>query len=153
MNTEIQMPTQAEIVERFSTRRDGDMLGDEVGMYLPYLEFEHIKQFLEGVTKADWDRDRESLTREAVLKTMEEYMEFGWDKANNCRGLSANRTISHYIAWTWLAGDRAFSEQIEREYDENYRFYGKDILVMICKFYGWDPAKWDDGLRRNRESD
>jgi hypothetical protein len=154
MSNTIQVPTQEEIVERFNARKDGDMFGDEVGMYLPYLEFNYAKPFLkEGVTKEEWDKDRVPLSREAVLKQMEEYMAFGWQKANDCRGLSANRTMAHYVAWTWLSGDREFAEQVQQEYNDNYQFYGKDILVMICKFYGWDHTKWDNGRRQNREDE
>jgi len=150
----IQMPSQEEIVKRFDERKDKDLFGDEVYEYLPYLEFDRAKQFLkEGVTQAEWDKDRPSLSREEMLKRMEEYMSFGWEKANNCRGLSANRTMCHYIAWIWLAGDREFVEKVEQEYRENYRFYGKDILVMICGFYGWDHKKWDNGDRRNSEAE
>jgi hypothetical protein len=152
MNAELQMPTQEEILARFLTRKERDMFGDEVGEYLPYLSFEHAKAFLkEGVTKEEWDKERPSLERDRLLKQMEEYMEFGWEKANNCRGLSANRTMAHYVAWTWLAGDRAFSEKMEAEYRDHYQFYGKDILVMICKHYGWDSSKWDNGRRQNGE--
>lgn len=154
MNAELQIPTQEEILARFTSRKDGDMFGDEVGEYLPFLHFEHAKAFLkEGVTKEEWDKKRPSLDRAHLLKTMEEYMEFGWEKANNCRGLSANRTMCHYVAWTWLAGDRAFSEQVEAEYRDHYQFYGKDILVMICKHYGWDASKWDNGRRQNCEDE
>src|SRR5882672_7443328 len=110
MNREIQLPTKPEILERFLARKDEDVFGDEVGMYLPYLDFDQAKPFLKPeATKEVWDQSCSTLSREALLKTMEEYMSFGWEKANNCRGLSANRTMSHYIAWTWLAGDRAFS--------------------------------------------
>lgn len=152
--TTIQVPTQQEIVERFNERQGGDIFGDEVSLYIPYMDFEQAKPFLkEGVTKEGWDKDRTPLSREAVLKQMEEYMDFAWEKANGCRGLSANRTMMYYIAWTWLSGDREFSGQVEREYHKNYRYYGKDILVMICKFYGWDPVKWDNGRRQNREDD
>jgi len=150
----IQMPSQEEIVKRFDERKDKDLFGDEVYEYLPYLEFGLAKQFLkEGVTQAEWDKDRPSLSRERLLKQMEEYMSFGWEKANNCRGLSANRTMCHYIAWIWLAGDREFAEKMEQEYRHNYEFYGKNILVMICEFYGWDHKKWDNGDRRNSEAE
>lgn len=154
MSDALTLPTQAEIVERFKARQDGDFFGDEVSVYLGFLEFEHAKAFLKPeVTAEEWDKVRAPLTRENVLAKMLDYMEFGWGKANDCRGLSANRTICHYIAWTWLAGDRDFSQKIVDEYRDNYRFYGKDILVMICTQYGWDHSKWDDGRRRNSESE
>ena len=86
-------------------------------------------------------RDRESL-----LKTMLGYMPFAWEKANSYRGLSALRSMSHYMAWTWLAGDD-FGDL------SDYEFYGKDHLVKICNHYGWDSSQWDDNIRLNEEPD
>lgn len=68
------------------------------------------------------------------------YMPFAWDKANNGRGFSASRSMSHYQAWIWLAGDDIGDLS---EYDS----YGKDNLVKICKHYGWDHSQWDNGVR------
>jgi hypothetical protein len=74
-------------------------------------------------------------------------MDFAWEKANNCRGLSAMRTMTHYKAWLWLLGQDGFDDL------ENYSHYGKDNLVRICKFFDLDPKKWDDGRRVNSESE
>lgn len=150
------LPTSAQIKDRFEARKGNDPFAFEIGEYLPYMNYEDAKGFLkEGATKESWDTDRASYvhTRYALLRRMLEYMEFAWEKANNCRGISANRSILHYIAWTWLAGDAEFSGEIDRMMDEEYRFYGKDILVRICEFYGWDCKKWDDGRRVNSESE
>src|SRR5690606_39412432 len=82
-------------------------------------------------------RDRDSL-----LAEMERYMPFAWEKANNMRGLSANRSMAHYTSWTWLAGDD-LGDLLD------YEFYGKDHLVRICEHYDWDHSRWDDGKRSN----
>ena len=103
------------------------------------LPFEKAKPFLHKTPKSeDWKvapRDRESL-----LKEMYDYMPFAWDKANDCKGLSASRSMEHYQAWVWLAGDDLgdFSE---------YDYYGKDHLSRICDYYRWDYSSWDDGKR------
>lgn len=150
--TPIKLPTQDEIVARFKDRQPNDMLGFEVGEYVGYMDYDHAKPFLkEGVTSEEWSKDREPHTREILLKVMKDYMAFAWDKANNCRGISANRSIMHYIAWSWLAGDREFSAEVDRLMDEEYEFYGKNILVKICEFYGWDSKTWDDNRRVNDE--
>lgn len=139
-------PTPEEIVERIRARREGDLLGFEWLEYLPYLTFDLAKEFLKPTTtEADWDTPK-PLTREGMLEQIESYMEFAWRKANDFRGISASRSICHYIAWAWLAGDASFSTEIE---SAPYEFYGKDILVSICKFYGLDPERWDDGVRQN----
>lgn len=36
---------------------------------------------------------------------------------------------------------------------EPYEHYGKEHLILVCKFLGLDPATWDDGVRVNSESE
>lgn len=143
-------PTQKEIVERLEERSKNDFLGFEINKYIYYLDYEHAKPYLkEGVKPAEWNRP--ALTKEHVLRQMQDYMEFAWDKAKNCRGISAGRSISHYIAWIWLKGDHELLAKVSD--DANYEHYGKNLLVMICDFYGWDSKQWDDGIRVNSESE
>jgi hypothetical protein len=71
-------------------------------------------------------------------------MDFAWDKANNGRGISANRSIAHYQAWLWLLG----VEWCDTLMDD-YEFYGKPQLIRICEYLGLDPKQWDDGERVN----
>jgi hypothetical protein len=78
---------------------------------------------------------------------MLEYMPFAWDKANDMRGLSAGRSVQHFVGWTWLAGDDELSAWCDD--NSNYQHYGKEILVRICEHYGWDWRQWDDGVRTN----
>jgi hypothetical protein len=148
------IPTPEEIVARIELRTPKDMFGFEVNEYLPYLPFEKAKPYLQPeVTKEEWGSTYTPPIREALLKVMEGYMGFAWEKANNCRGISANRSIMHYIAWTWLAGDADFSQEVEHQLEHNYEYYGKNILVMICQHYGWDPERWDDHRRVNSETE
>lgn len=150
MSTTTKLPTQDEIAARIAERTSSDVFGFECGEYLAYLDFDHAKRFLKpDATREEWGKDLPTLSREGILAQMEKYMEFAWDKANNGRGISANRSIKHYIAWTWLAGDSEVSAEIERRFADEYQFYGKDILVRICEIYGWDPKKWDNGIREN----
>lgn len=140
------------IVEKYREVSPVDPLGFESGEYMLYMDYTHVEEFLQGKhqneeTRKEWDET--ARTVEVLLKAMEEYMSFAWDKANNFRGLSADRSIRHYVAWTWLIGDEEFSKKIG---DAVYEFYGKDILVMICERYGWDHLEeWDDGVRKNSE--
>lgn len=135
------MRTDEEILKRIEQIKDRDWLGFERNDLIMRLSFESAKQFLsEGTTKDDWNplpKDRESL-----LNEMLGYMSFAWDKANGGRGLSAGRTMNHYSAWIWLAGDDLGDLN-------NYQYYGKDNLCKICDYYGWDSSKWDDGVRIN----
>jgi hypothetical protein len=148
----MQLPTQEEIKTRLLEAQERDVLGFEWHEYIPFLKKEDVKEYLkEDVSEEDIDKFIQPLTREHLLKKMHDYMSFAWDKANNCRGISANRSIMHYIAWIFLAGEKEFSEEISKEFDKNYRFYGKPILEKICNHYGWDYKQWDDGMRSDTE--
>lgn len=137
------MRTNDEILARVESIKDRDWLGFETGDLIVRLPFDIAKPYLkEGVTENQWDvdpRDKDSLINE-----MRDYMPFAWEKANNCRGISASRSMSHYSAWVWLAGDDLGDLH-------DYDYYGKDNLVMICKHYGFDYDQLDDGIRTNTD--
>ena len=139
------MRTDEEILAKIKELKESerDFFGFIATNLLIRLPFEKARPFseYEGDKWTSAPRDRES-----ILEEMRDYMPFAWDKANNCRGLSAARSLDHYQAWTWLAGDDLgdFSE---------YEYYGKDHLARICDYYGWDYSKWDDGVRKNNSSE
>ena len=133
--------TDDEIISRINVVADRDFFGFEVSDLVVRLEYEKAKQFITpDVTQKDW----EVVSREPadVISMMHDYMSFAWEKANDGRSLSAGRSLSHYSAWIWLAGDD-LGDLLE------YEFYGKDKLVLICNHYGWDSSEWDDGVRTN----
>lgn len=126
---------------RISEVEDRDFFGFERNDLIGTLPFENAKQFLkDGVASESWKPT--SRSRESVLAEMLDYMPFAWEKANGGRGISASRSMSHYSAWVWLAGDD-LGDLTE------YQYYGKDNLRRICEHYGWDADKWDDGIRVN----
>jgi hypothetical protein len=137
------MRSDQEILDRIKQIKESghDWLGFEQSFLIIYLPFELAKPYLvEGTTPDQWEdvpRDRD-----AVLAKMLDYMPFAWEKAVNRRGVSAGRSMNHYSAWVWLAGDDLGNLN-------EYEFYGKDNLVKICEHYGWDPTRWDDGVRVN----
>jgi len=133
--------TDDEIISRINVVTDRDFFGFEVSELVVRLEYEKAKQFIPtDVIQKDW----EVVSREPadVISMMHDYMPFAWEKANDGRGISAGRSLSHYSAWIWLAGDD-LGDLLE------YEFYGKDKLVLICNHYGWDSSEWDDGVRTN----
>lgn len=141
-----QLPGPEAIAERIRAKQPEDTWGDEIGQYLPYLRYDLARPYLkEGTTQEEWETSRPPHTREALIERMRDYMPFAFDKANNERGISANCSVMHYIAWTWLAGDTEFSQRIEDMYANEYCYYGKLILRAICEHYGWDWKQWDDG--------
>jgi hypothetical protein len=138
--------TQKQIVERIRTNGSRDPLGMTTSDLLEWLDFSHAKEFLKSdATVESWD----SLEKpKPVREQMVEYMPFAWEKANNCRGLSAGRSMSHYSNWLWLIGKDELADSLI-----DYEFYGKDELVRICEFLGLDAKQWDDGRRVNSDSE
>ena len=135
--------TQDEIVERIKAIIKDDPLGFEYPVYIEYLDYDHAKPYLEDdVTREKWENSVKSKTPKSE---MIDYMKFAWEKANSERGISASRSIAHYVAWLWLEGNEDLAERIENE----YIYYGKPQLVEICHYLNIDPSKYDDGIRRN----
>ncbi len=140
--------TQQEIVERIEAVKDADFFGVMSGDLLSYLDFEHARAYLvEGATADQWREACEADGVKTPDQRIRDYMPFAWEKANNCRGLSASRTIDHMRAWLWLDGVEWFDE-ITR-----YSHYGKPQLVRICEHYGIDWQSLDDGSWRQSEMD
>lgn len=134
------MRTQNEILARIDKVKEDDFFGFQRNDLIDFLDFENAKPFLkDGVTDDKWKV--ESRTPRDV---MIEYMPFAWEKANDKRGLSSARTIEHYKTWLWLDGNEDLSLKIE-----NYQYYGKPQLIMICEYLGLDYKQWDDGVRQN----
>lgn len=139
--------TDAEILARIKTieKRGHDWLGTETAELVCRLSFQAAMPWRKLEAKAkdwkQWPRDAES-----VVAEMLDYMPFAWDKANNCRGISAGRSLNHMAAWLWLLG---FDEAADAVND--YDHYGKPHLRAICEAFGWDWRQWDDGRWANSE--
>ncbi len=132
------VPSSNEILARYLERMGQDVLGFEVGQYLPCLPFELAKEFLRDTDKEHWEAlMRFHPTREAILRTMEDYLPFAWAKAREAKGMLAARSVARYVAWTWLSGDREFSASLEAEPLEEY---GKNVLRRVCERYGWSEG-------------
>jgi hypothetical protein len=127
------MRTQDEIVKRFNERKSDDMFGFEIGEYLNALSHETaLANGLTKMTKDEWGESR-LLSESGVREQMREYVDFAYEKINNERGISANRTVMHYIAWLWLVGEDELLAWVEREYETNYHGYGRHIVDEIVK--------------------
>ena len=130
--------TAEEILARYEERKPHDLFGFECGDYLDRLPFELAKPYLkDGVTEEQWEAVAKPATRDAILEEMKEYLPFAFEKAYGERGLSALRSLQHYIAWIWLLND-GFSDEIEYDYENNYHSYGLPILIKIAQHYGWE---------------
>lgn len=142
------MRTQKEILNQIEKWESEDRFFDfRIGDLIYHLTYKNAKPYLKESTKStDWKRVVP--TKSKLEEMMLEYMPFAWEKANRFRGLSACRSMDHYTAWIWLWGDEAVNEIGDLRY---YEYYGKDNLVKICDFFGWDHTQWDDGVRLNSE--
>ncbi len=142
------MRTPDEIVARIRYLEEGDrdFLFFERSDLIEHLPFSHARPFLKPeAAESDWEQL--PLSAPSIQAEMLDYMPFAWEKANNCRGISASRSISHMKAWLWLRGD-----DLGERMDGLYEFYGKPCLRVICEKYGWDWREWDDGRWGNSES-
>ena len=137
------MRTQEEIVAQYREREGRDVLGFEVNEYIFAMSFESAKPLLKE-SATTWDPAYK--TDEDVREMAIDYMAFAWEKANNCRGISACRSLAHYQAWLWLLGDN----ELWPTFDE-FEHYGKAHLRKICEYFGLDADKWDDGVRVNSD--
>ena len=135
--------TQIEILNRIAAIEKDDFFGFQSGDLVVYLDFEHAKQFLkEGTTLEQWAHPFTD-----PIEKIKEYMPFAWDKANNCRGLSAARSLEHMKAWVWMDDQPALSKLL----DNDYEYYGKPHLVAICKHYDIDWRPLDNNKWVNEE--
>jgi hypothetical protein len=138
------MRTQEELIERYKSCND--MFGFESNEYLSGMTVESLESLKGTHIKEDADLDLHVVLfkdDQAILDCCKSYMEFAWEKANGCRGISAYRSIMHYKAWLWMIGEDGWDDI------EDFQYYGKDELVRICNFLGIDSSLYDDGIRTN----
>ncbi|MEE9215623.1 MAG: hypothetical protein V3U54_12785 [Thermodesulfobacteriota bacterium] len=129
------MKTYDEIVVKVREIANGFDIFGTVKDLIFYLPFDKAKQFLnEDVTLEEFTKLSGIYTRENVIKEIKEYLPFAFDKAENERGLSANRSIDHFKCWLFLIDDQELLDFAEK--DGNYAMYGKPILERIKERYG-----------------
>ncbi len=141
--------TVAEIVARIQAVAPNDFFGAQTSRLIQALPLEDARQFLKEDYVADpvkWEAERLKIT-EDVREAARDYLTFAWDKANNCRGLSANRSIDHFRGLIWLLG-----EDDEAWWPE-YEFYGKAILVAVSERVGFDWSLVDNDCWTNEEGE
>lgn len=144
--------TQEEIIERIqwlAEEQFRDFFGAACGDLVEFLTYENAKPFLRAdVTEESWSDVYKAATLENIKLAVADYMPFAWRKANNCRGLSAQRSIDHMKAWLWLTGDDKALDVLEAV---QYEHYGKEKLIFVAEYFGLDWSGWDDGVRTNTD--
>lgn len=140
--------TMDEIVDYIKSVKEEDFFGVMTNDCLAFLDFEHAKQFLKDtVTEAEFNDslEGEEKFRNYPPSFVADYLPFAWDKANNCRGLSAGRSLQHLQARLWLCGYDV------REAFDNYAYYGKRQLIIASLLCDFDWKEHDNGRWVNSE--
>lgn len=136
--------TPEEIVARITAIEVSDPLGFQRADLIEALPYEQVKPYLkDGITAEEWGPIQST---DPIAKARD-YLGFAWGKANNCRGISAMRSVNHLQAWIWLAG----FDHFDRIANAEYQFYGKPVLVIASEALGFDWRAADDGRWRNDE--
>ena len=141
--------TQQQIVQRINEIAKEDMFGWQTNDLIFYLDYDHAKEFIrQEVDAEEWANICGGVPLDPVA-SIRNYMSFAWDKANNCRGISAGRSIEHMKAWLWLDEQDDLLAFIEKGYD----YYGKPQLVKVCEHYGIDWRALDNNEWVNNEDE
>ncbi len=143
------MKTQKQIISRIKEfeHNDDDFFGVIRSDLLDFLTYENAKSYLkDDVTEEAWNKVRSVWSEENIKAKILDYMPFAFEKANNMRGISANRSIDHMMGYLWILDNKDFYNEIE---GIEYEHYGKEKLIAICKHFEFDYKKWDDGVFTN----
>lgn len=144
--------THEDIVARLEriTQSGSDWLATQRSDLIAWLPYALAKPFL----KPDFQEDEfKELTDELEKKCptpmahVKDYLTFAWGKANNCRGISAGRSLDHLTSWLWLDG----FDLVDTEWWKDYDYYGKTQLVVASILAGVDWKKLDDKEWVNEE--
>ena len=140
------MRTDEEILKRIRHIKDSDWMGQEKNDLIFALSYKTAKEkkYMRKETKEEKWEEMRIVSPEESINFIESYMPFAWDKANNFRGLSVSRAISHMAAYLFLYGMNFAPDQIKM-----YRYYGKPRFRAICEYFDWDWKQWDNGIWAN----
>jgi hypothetical protein len=145
MSEDMELRSFEEIKEKINSMDvfTRSMVGIDLVKYLPY---EYAKEYLKpDCTEKEWTDDLAEYTKDNIIEEMKDYISFAWDKANNCRGVSACRSLMHFSNWFWLIGEDELSDYAAGDYE----YYGKPQLEKITEWLGLNPKDYDDGERTN----
>ena len=138
---------QDEIVARFEVYSNtsfnaSDILGWRREVLAEALDFEHARPFLKpDVTADSWDAVP---TEEQLADKAAAYLDFGYGKAIDHRGISADRSVSKLREFAWLLGRDDVVEAMDKA---GYAQYGAPKLLAFA--VGMDlPVSTDRAFQR-----
>jgi hypothetical protein len=133
-------PTQDELMARIVMRAQEDAMQFEVPDYIVYLDVDHAKMIYpaEMHSQIDVEWSQGHWSEADVRKRIVEYVPKAFDWANRQKDHETLRAFGHFVAWTWLLGDREFSDELLRE---EWTAFGKPSFRRIAERYG---VAWKD---------
>lgn len=148
--------TQEEIAAQFRATRPRDFFGTEGNHLCEAMTFETAKALdipKDDTTAAQWAEVQVLKSVEDCKAAIVDYLPFAWGKANDCRGLSANRSLEHMRGWLWLMGAAGQAVMEHPDFGDNYMHYGKPALVRTSEFVGFDWRAVDNDRWVNNEGE
>ena len=136
------MKSVEKIKDKINTGFANDVFGIAFNDLIEALPFADAKEYLKDEflmkdsAEEEWESSRIK-TDDDVKARMLDYLPFAWEKAEDQRGLSADRSVRHFAAWAWLI-DYEFYEKIEDMYNNSYFPYGEPILEYISEKLGFE---------------
>ncbi len=143
--------TDEQIVARIKEIGPEDMHGVERSRLLEALPYAKAKQFLGADaphTEETWEVER-TKNAESATAQIKGYLEFAWGKANDSRGLSAQRSMAHFKGLLYLIGPEQDDLRQWIGSPEHFAYYGKPALVKVSELVGFPWRDHDDGEWRN----
>ena len=130
--------TEDEILEHVEHVKDLDFFAVrrcDLWSALPWQTARTRVPILSAIPRKEWEAPDSFIADDDVLvERIIDYIPFAVDKAENHRGLSANRSVDHFKAWVWLMGDDAWRAIPW----ENYPQYGAPILAAVADLVGYE---------------
>ena len=133
------MKTKEEILSNYS--KWSTFLDDRFGArFIQFLTEEEMAQIgFELKDEYKGKHEPKEWTKENILAQLKEDVEFGFEKALDCRGISASLMFDVVLKW-----NRVLEDGLE-DWDENeYAMYGLPLFKATAVKYGWENPIGDD---------
>jgi hypothetical protein len=119
--------TQTEIVDRLRVARMDDFFGFKTEVLASFLDAEHVAEFCKPDAElSDWTALTDAATEGA------EYLAFAFGKAEDHRGISAERSVQKMTEYAWLQGR---DDVVKAMDDAGFAQYGVPKLITYAKAF------------------
>lgn len=117
--------------KQFETSIFDDRFGRRLCAFLTVDQMEMIGWCLKN-EELRAEHQVKEFTKENVIAQLKSDVEFGWEKACNHRGISAELMFNVVLAWC-----RILEDGLETWDEENYAPYGTPLFKAVAEKYGW----------------